>query len=87
MHRGLGVLSHERLEDSTGVATGDQPMMGSVNSSATCRICGRSLFNPRSVARGIGPVCWSKLSLHDQKEQAVISGMNEYRNRTLSEAE
>ena len=28
-------------------------------SSLYCVICGRSLTNPTSIARGIGPVCYS----------------------------
>ena len=31
--------------------------------STTCRICGRLLTVPKSVERGIGPVCWSRLNL------------------------
>ncbi len=26
-----------------------------------CNICGRPLTAPKSVARGVGPVCWAKL--------------------------
>jgi len=29
--------------------------------STTCRICGRSLTNPVSVEREIGPTCWGRL--------------------------
>jgi hypothetical protein len=25
-----------------------------------CKVCGRSLRDPESVTRGIGPECWSK---------------------------
>jgi len=31
--------------------------------STHCRICGRLLTVPKSVERGIGPVCWSRLNL------------------------
>lgn len=30
-------------------------------STGWCGICGRFLTNPKSVARGIGPVCWEKV--------------------------
>ena len=79
MHRGLGVLPHERLEDTSELATGDSRMMIGVSVSATCRICGRKLTNSTSVQRGIGPTCWAKLSLKDQMKEAVITGMNHLR--------
>lgn len=31
------------------------------NHSKYCRICGRPLKNPDSIAKGIGPVCEKKL--------------------------
>ena len=31
---------------------------------STCRICGRALSNPVSVARGIGPHCWAALKTY-----------------------
>ena len=29
--------------------------------SAYCRICGRPLYDPESVKKGIGPICESRL--------------------------
>ncbi len=61
-------------------------MMESITTSTTCRICGRPLFNPRSVARGFGPVCWAKMSLEDQMNEAVRTGIIQYWSRKLNEA-
>jgi len=36
--------------------------------STRCRICGRLLTNPKSVERGIGPVCWARLKAGQIKE-------------------
>lgn len=36
-----------------------------------CRICNRKLKNPKSVARQIGPVCWSKLGRGDNWKQPL----------------
>jgi len=37
-----------------------------------CDRCGRLLTDPRSVARGYGPVCWKRL-----REEGVIGGKQE----------
>ena len=36
-----------------------RPTRRSDMESTNCRICGRLLTNPKSVERGIGPICWS----------------------------
>lgn len=35
-----------------------------------CRICGRWLTNPKSVERGIGPVCRARLLKEYKTEEA-----------------
>jgi len=31
-----------------------------IRNRETCLVCGRKLTNPKSKARGMGPVCWKK---------------------------
>jgi len=45
-----------------------QPQRRSEMESTRCRICGRLLTNPKSVERGIGPVCWARLKAGQIKE-------------------
>jgi len=33
-----------------------------------CRICGRKLTNPKSVQRQIGPICWNRLGINDNRK-------------------
>ena len=42
--------------------------------STRCRVCGRLLTNPKSVERGIGPVCWVRLQEEGASEEAEDSG-------------
>ena len=34
-----------------------------IRNRCTCLRCGRKLSNPKSIARGMGPVCWRKTHL------------------------
>ncbi len=42
-------------------------------SSAYCKECGRALYNPVSVKRGIGPKCWAS----QQKQEDAIKTNDE----------
>ncbi len=42
--------------------------------STNCRICGRLLWVPKSVKRGIGPICWSRLNLELVGEDRLGEG-------------
>ena len=39
-----------------------------------CARCGRLLEDPKSIGRGYGPKCWTKLELERLKEQALHNG-------------
>jgi len=40
--------------------------------STRCRVCGRPLRVPKSVERGIGPVCWARLQKEGEAEEAGV---------------
>ncbi|MBU7018467.1 MAG: hypothetical protein HXS44_13230 [Theionarchaea archaeon] len=44
-----------------------------------CIMCGRTLTNPESIARGMGPVCYSKY-VH---ESHIKPGVSKSRQQTL----
>jgi hypothetical protein len=44
------------------VATGEIPEQVEMYHSAQCAKCGRKLTVPSSIGRGIGPVCWGKMT-------------------------
>jgi hypothetical protein len=49
---------HSQLIDRTNAACTSS---GGRSPAYNCGICGRQIWNPISVARGIGPVCFGKL--------------------------
>jgi len=38
--------------------------------STRCRVCGHPIWAPKSVERGIGPVCWARLQEKYASEEA-----------------